>query len=157
MTFEEAVAATPDLDGAWRDGLGALRRADKEHISAADPRLLSGSVDVDTALTKNYPNANRWDYGIGSRPTNLKEEVVYWFEVHPASDGEVKVVLAKLTWLKTWLRENSVPLGSMRRNFIWISSGRTSFTSTSPQQRQFALQGLQHTGGHFRIPATFVL
>ena len=115
MTFEGAVAATPDLHGAWRDGLGALRRADKEHVGGAVSRLLSGSVNVDTALTKNYPNAYGWDYGIGNRPTNLGEEVVYWVEVHPAGrDGDVKVVLAKLAWLKTWLRR--------KRDAAWLDA-----------------------------------
>jgi hypothetical protein len=41
---------------------------------------------------------------LDSQPTSLNEWLVYWLEIHPASDGEVKVVLAKLEWLKNWLR-----------------------------------------------------
>ena len=108
----------------------------KEHIRAVDSKLLSGSVDVETALTATHPIANRWDYGIGYRPTNLADEVVYWVEVHPAgSDGAVNVVLAKLAWLQSWLSKNKDQLGSMKRPFIWISSGSTSFTPNSPQQK----------------------
>jgi hypothetical protein len=34
----------------------------------------------------------------------------------------------------------------MRKAFVWVSSGRTPFTWTSPQQKRFALLGLQHAG-----------
>jgi hypothetical protein len=115
-------------------------------------------VDIDTALTERYPSANRWVYGIGVHPTNLRHEVVYWVEVHPASaDRDVKVILAKAEWLQAWLEEDAKELKSMAKTFIWISSGRTSFTLTSPQRKEFSLRGLQQKGEHFRIPDTFVL
>jgi hypothetical protein len=96
VTFKEAVEQTPEIRQAWQSGLGALRRADKEHVDAEDTRLVTGSVDVDRTLKEAYPNDNRWDYAIGHRPMNLASEVAYWVEVHPASDGDAKVVLAKL-------------------------------------------------------------
>jgi hypothetical protein len=64
----------------------------------------------------------------------------------------VKAVLAKLTWLKRWLRESAPRLQSMRKVFVWVSSGKTSFTLSSPQQKQFALLGLRHQGRVFKIP-----
>jgi hypothetical protein len=152
VTFKNAVEATPDLKGAWRGGLQALPGADTQHVDAEDPRRLAGSVDVDSALAGKYPNDPRWDYGIGHRPTNVTGEMVYWIEIHPASSGEVKAVLAKLTWLKRWLRESAPRLQSMRKVFVWVSSGKTSFTLSSPQQKQFALLGLRHQGRVFKIP-----
>lgn len=156
MTFEDAVGQAEGLEEAWREGLGALRRADKERINAADTRRLAGSVDVDTAFEKKFPEAPRWDYGIGYRPANLKEDVAYWVEIHPASAGDIKQVLAKLAWLKSWLSEHAVELNALRREFIWVSSGKTSFTLTAPQQKRFALFGLRHTGRMLPIPAEFV-
>ena len=82
---------------------------------------------------------------------------VCWIEVHPANDGEVRVVLEKLAALQKWLRKDGRKLNAMRRAFIWVSSGKTSFTLTAPQQKQFALRGLQQTGRFFKIPATFVI
>jgi len=152
VTFKDAVEATPDLNGAWRQGLQAFSGANKEHVDAEDTGRLAGSVDVDSALAERCPNDSRWDYGIGHRPTNLIGEMVYWIEIHPASSGEVKVVLAKLAWLQGWLRDSAPRLRAMRRAFIWISSGKTSFTLTSPQQKQFALLGLRHRGRVFKIP-----
>jgi hypothetical protein len=65
-------------------------------------------------------------------------------------------VLAKLNWLKEWLPENATALNAMYREFIWVSSGKTSFTLTAPQQKRFALLGLQHKGRVFKIPAKVV-
>jgi hypothetical protein len=90
-------------------------------------------------------------------PENHGREIVYWVEVHPASQGEVKVVLAKLQWLRTWLNNEANKLDSMNRQFIWVSSGKTSFTLSSPQRKQFVLHGLQHKGRVFKIPATFIV
>ena len=152
MKFREAVEIIPSLGQAWQTGLSALRSVDRERIRAEDTRRLKGSVDLDSTLQSTLPNDPRWDYAIGYQHTNLRAEAVYWVEVHPASDGEIKVVLKKLEWLKQWLRETAPRLNSMRREFIWISSGKTSLTLTAPQQKQFALQGLQHKGRIFQIP-----
>ena len=65
MTAEQAVNATPHLQGKWERGLQALRAEDRPHIRAADTRALTGSVDVDTAWMRIEPNANRWDFAIG--------------------------------------------------------------------------------------------
>ena len=152
MTFKQAVAETPSLKNAWQGGLQALRAADRQHIVAEDTRRLTGSVDADTELKNDFPNDPRWDYGIGHRPANLASEIVYWVEIHPASSGQVNAVLQKLVWIKTWLRNAAPELNAMRKAFIWVSSGKTSFTLSSPQQKQFALQGLLHTGRVFKIP-----
>ncbi len=152
MKFKQAVLGTADLKGAWRAGLQALRPADKQHVKAENPSRLTGSVDVDATLKKKYANDPRWDYAIGHQLKNRKDEIVYWVEVHPASDGEIKVVVAKLHWLKDWLRDKAPQLHSMRREYIWVSSGKTSFTLTSPQQKQLAVLGLQHKGRIFTIP-----
>jgi hypothetical protein len=151
VNFKDGVDQTPELNSTWREGLQALQGSDKQHIKVRTARRLTGSVNVDVALREKYPEENRWDYAIGHQPTNLKGEIVYWVEVHPATDGQIKVVLAKLQWLKTWLGNNAKQLQSMRKEFIWVSSGKTSFTLTSPQQKQFALKGLQHKGRVFMI------
>jgi hypothetical protein len=156
VTFRDAVDQTSDLRAAWQEGLGALRRVDRNRVDAEDTRGIRGSVDVEQCLEPKYRGERQWDYAVGVRPRDLTEEVIYWIEVHPANDKEVKVVLEKLAFLQKWLRENGKTLDGMRRAFIWVSSGKTSFTLTAPQQKQFALRGLQHTGRFFRIPAKFM-
>ena len=151
MNFRIAIQATPNLANAWKPGLGALRAPDRPHVVSEDPRLLKGSVDVDSALQSKAPNANRWDFAIGYQHANRTAECVYWVEIHTASDKQVKVVLDKLRWLKSWLAGDGVRLRRFERDFVWVSSGSTSFTLTSPQQKQFALLGLQHKGTVLRI------
>ena len=75
MTFREAVEATPNLSGTFRDGLQALRAEDKPHIDVENTRKLSGSVDLDAALQRAEPSANRWDFAIAYRHTNRKTQI----------------------------------------------------------------------------------
>lgn len=152
MTFKDAVEKTPKLQEAWRAGFQALTAADRQHVDAQDTRRLAGSVNVDAALARSHANDPRWDYAVGHRPTNYDGEVVYWIEIHPGSSGEIRAVKAKLTWLQKWLQASAPELNAMRRAFIWISSGRTSFSPVSLQRKQLALLGLRYYGGVFTIP-----
>jgi len=152
VTFKNAVEKTPGLQHAWRSGIQALRGMDGQHVDAEDARRLAGSVNVDAELAQSHANDARWDYAVGHRPANCNGEVVYWIEIHPASSGAVKVVLAKLTWLKSWLQNSAPHLQAMEKAFVWVSSGKTSYTLSSPQQKRFALLGLRHKGRVFKIP-----
>lgn len=151
MTFAEAVAATPHLENAWEPGLQALRAEDRPHVEAEDTRKLRGGADVDTALQQIYPNANRWDFAIAHQHTDRSDEVIYWTEMHTASDSEVKVVIKKAEWLRGWLVSGVNPLNAFEREIIWVSSGVTTFTLTSPQRKQMSAAGLRHVGLKLRI------
>jgi hypothetical protein len=132
-------------------GLGALRARDKPHVAPENPRHLKGSADIDSALQRHQPNAHRWDYAIAYRHTDRQEDCIYWIETHTANDKEVEVVLEKLRWLRTWLAGDGFLLNRFERDFVWVSSGATSFTLGAPQLKQFAQLGLQHKGGVLRI------
>jgi hypothetical protein len=152
VSFKKAVGQTLHLEKAWCAGLLALRAEDKPHIVPEDTRRLRGSVDVDKALQKVEPNANRWDFGIAYQHADLKEEFVYWVELHTASDSQVKVVIRKAEWLRRWLGNGKNPLNDFQREFIWVSSGATTFTLTSPQKKTMAAAGLMHSGLKLHIP-----
>jgi hypothetical protein len=152
VKFKEAVENTAELAEAWCAGLQAMEKIDKPHVEVEDTHRLRGSVNLDSVLKANYPNDSRWDYGIGHLPENRKHEMVYWVEVHPANDRAVKEMSAKIHWLRRWLSTKAKDLDDMHKEIIWVSSGKTSFTLTSPQQKQFALLGLQHKGKVFTIP-----
>ena len=158
MKFRQAVNETPDLNGAWQAGLQALKEIDRNRIdTGCAATRLKGSVDVESQSEARNIRAkeDKWDYAVGFDPSDCEGEVVYWIEVHPANDGEVNLMLEKLQFLRRWLRDHGQYLDSLPRAFIWISSGRTSFTLTAPQQKRFALLGLQHTGRFFKIPEKF--
>ena len=137
----------------FRDGLQALRSEDKPHIEAENTRKLSGSIDLDTALQSVEPNSNRWDFGIAYRHTNRRAEVIYWTELHTASDSEVKVVIKKALWLLGWLKTDGKKLAApgFESDIVWVSSGATTFQLSGPQRKQMAQAGLQHVGSRLRI------
>ena len=150
-TFKEAIKKTPSLDGAYREGLQALRKQDAKHIDAEDTRALRGSIDVDAANLAAEPQANRWDFGIAYQHTNRKEEVIYWVETHTASDSEVGRVLKKAAWLQTWFKGKGKHFVHFEKDILWVSSGSTSFTLSAPQRKQMAQLGLRSAGGNLRI------
>jgi hypothetical protein len=154
MGFKEVVEATPNLRGKWKVGLGALRAEDKEHIKPEDTSTtrLRGSVDIDTAWLPLDPNGNRWDFAIGYQHANRSDEFIYWVETHTGSDSEIKKILKKLAWLKTWMRADGKELAKLDRSFVWAPSGATSFTQGSTQVKKLADQGLLYSGSVFRIP-----
>ena len=137
---------TPQLANAWKSGLRALRAQDRPHVVTENPRFLKGSADVDSALQAVEPNAHRWDFAIGYRHANWQTDFVYWVEIHTANEKEVNVVLDKFRWLKWWLAGDGNLLNQFKRDFIWVSSGATSFNPNSPKLKSLAQQGLQHRG-----------
>ena len=151
MTFKEALEQTPDVQNAWLPGLQALRAEDRPHVETQDTRQLRGSADIDAALLRKEPQANRWDFGIGYQQQDRTEEVIYWTEMHTASDSEVSVVIKKAQWLVKWLKSSAPKLKAFENDIIWVSSGATSLTLSNPKQKQMALVGLRHVGSKLRI------
>jgi hypothetical protein len=151
MKFKEAVEGTPHLKRAYCAGLQALRAEDKLHVVAEDTRSLTGSVDIDKANLKADPSGNRWDFAIAYQHTNRNDEVIYWAELHSASDSQVKVVIKKALWLLDWFKKKGKSLAGFEKDIVWISSGATSFTLSSPQKKQMAQVGLQHVGSKLNL------
>lgn len=160
MSFEEGVRAAPaPVDRACRVGIQALKRAHRSRVSCADPRRLTRSIDLDSALSgeAEYANEPRWDYGIGYRPARSPERAI-WVEVHPASTSNVREVIDKLNWLRTWLREDAPRLASLTvsdggiRPFVWIATTGVHIPRNSLQARQLSTVGLDLPRGVLRLP-----
>lgn len=154
MGFKEVVEKTPNLKGKWCAGLGALRKEDKDHVKPEDTSTtrLRGSVDVDTALQRLRPQANRWDFAVGYKHANRKEEFIYWVETHTGSDSQISVMIKKLDWLKAWLKEDGKDLAKFDKLYVWAPSGATSFTKGATQVKTLATKGLYYAGSVFKIP-----
>lgn len=120
MSFVDAVQKTPEITDCLKPGLQALgSNSNKVKVNAT--RELSGSVDIDTCLAREYPNAPRWDYVFGYK------DRVYYVEVHQGRTSEVENVLAKLAWLKQWRKRAAPNLEDLehRSTYHWVSSGGT--------------------------------
>jgi hypothetical protein len=148
MNFRKDVKATPHLDGALREGLGAMHRADRDHVTVDDPNSLLGSVNVDAALQASQPHAARWDYVVGQKKNN--KQFLHWIEVHPAaSPGNINEVAAKLDWLVTWMKDTR--LADYPRQFVWIASGKCAFNQRYSGLRDLASRGLRFVGGNLKL------
>lgn len=151
MNFNEAVGDCAALSGHLRKGLQALKAADRERITCKTPRLLAGSVDVDTALSAALPQANRWDYAIGVK-LQAEADAVIWIEVHPASStGEVEVVLRKMQWLKEWSQSQAWGLHRLTREYVWVATGSVVLSANGPQRRRLAQAGIRFVGTHYEL------
>mgnify|MGYP006872984833 CR=1 FL=1 len=141
ISFKNTIERIPDISCGFRNGLGALG-ANSRYVTVASTRLLEGSVDIDGCTEKAYPHENRWDYVISYSGK------AFFLEVHPATEGEVKVIAAKRVWLLSWLKQkadalNSYPMGTPR--LTWVHSGKCGLSKTSTEYRRAALMGLVPT------------
>ena len=137
--FQQAVEKVDDIKNAYRAGLHALAPADQPRILIASPRKLEGSVDIDSTTCAKYPNDTRWDYVIAY------SGLAYYVEVHPATNGEVKVMKSKKLWLQQWLKDKAEALNtypSAKPRMYWIQSGKCGLLKTSPEYKQAAVAGL---------------
>jgi hypothetical protein len=142
VTFQQAVAQTPDLGASTiQPGLQALGN-NGSRVQCTDTRSLIGSVVLDDVLKAKYPNDPRWDYGVGLRKS--KREAAVWIEVHPASTSEVTTVLKKLHWLKNWLKNQAPTLDKLTaaQSYYWAATNGVHIRQGSPQARQLQLAGL---------------
>lgn len=151
MTFKKSVEKTPGLKHSYRLGLRALRAQDRPHVRAENTRNLKGSVYIDEALQAIDPDGHRWDFAIAYQHSNRINEVIYWLELHTASDSQVRIVIDKALWLLNWLKGAGNLLAKYERDIVWVSSGSTSFTLSAPQRKYMAQAGLQHRGSVLRI------
>ncbi|MGH9838899.1 MAG: hypothetical protein ACREEM_08955 [Blastocatellia bacterium] len=151
MKFEKALRQCPELADHLKPGMQALKSADARCVTCDDTRQLAGSVDVDSALSHDLPNATRWDYAVGVE-RKRRADFVTWIEVHPASStGEVKVVLNKLDWLKSWAEKHAPDLMKLDREFVWVATGRVAFSSGSKQRRLLAANGIKFSSCPYSI------
>jgi len=153
MRFQDAVANTNDVRDYYQPGFQALIERDRNKLSCKEPRKISGSLHLDVAVAQLYPNAARWDYGIGIKKTEAKDEAI-WVEVHPADANQVPRMIDKLTWLKNWLNDSAPNLMVITKNdspYVWVASGRVSFQKSSPQAKRLALAGITFPREHYFI------
>jgi len=149
MSFKNAVRMTPGLEDAYRRGLQALRRTDRNRVCCGEARHVCGSVNLDEALSGSHSQERRWDYGIGI-PGSPGESVV-WIEVHPASSRHVRDVLDKLSWLKGWLDSSAPRLRELPAKYVWVASGKVAIPRNSPQRRRLSARGLHFAGRWYEL------
>jgi hypothetical protein len=137
--FKAAIAATPLLKNAYKEGLQALGSYSVK-VKPTDTKKCEGSVDIDAAVKSVYPEDSRWDYAIGY------DGKTYFIEIHSAETSQVTPVLKKFVWLKDFLVAEASELNKENKRFYWIASGRTQILKGSVQERKLALSGIMLVG-----------
>ena len=133
-------------------GKGAVESRYRGHVaSKLSNTQFTGSLNMDEAFRTAEGQTHRWDYGLGVR-LPAKNEMAVWVEPHPASsNGEVKVVLAKLDWLKSKLRLAAFePLKVLTdecvtqgvRPYRWMASGHVGIRPGSREANLLARAGM---------------
>lgn len=161
MSFKKAVeAANPPLNQAYQPGLQALKTHSKK-IFCIRPvsKSITGSVDIDSTLAKikQYACDNRWDYGVGYRPSKGSECAV-WIEVHGAKDKEVGTLARKAQWLKQYLKENAPELWRLTLaspedfRFVWLGTKNVHLSKHDPLYKRAAMEGITLHGTSLKLP-----
>lgn len=129
MSFEDVVRSCKVLQ--YRKGLQALGN-DSRKIAPSDSKMLSGSADIDSDFKSLYPNCNRWDYVVGYN------EKAYFVEIHPCCTSEIKTMLKKIDWLKSFLKTHGSQLIDIKAdvNYYWVASGKVDISPNSKMKRQ---------------------
>lgn len=144
--FYSAVKGTKEISNGYQTGLQALG-SNSTKITVPDTRKLNGSVDIDSCVKELYPTENRWDYAIGYN------ETAYFIEIHPAETSSVTKMIAKVTWLKQWLK-NQAPLmkkiKASENPFQWVASGRNAIVKGSKEAHKLSKSGIVITNGSFK-------
>jgi hypothetical protein len=139
MGFKAAIAATPLLKNAYKEGLQALGSYSVK-VKPNDTKKCEGSVDIDAAVKSVYPEESRWDYAIGY------DGKTYFIEIHSAETSQITPVLKKHTWLKDFLAAKAPELNKEDKRFYWIASGRNHILKGSVQERKLAQSGIMLVG-----------
>jgi hypothetical protein len=141
-------------------GLKAIKGEHRAAIKPKATRRLTGSVDMDAALSTALPHAHRWDYGVGLLLPDNKTEIAIWIEVHPATTGEVDCILSKLDWLKARLKQY-VAMGKLTAKaeennvqpFYWLpTDSGVHIHAHMPQARKLAARGIPLPVSILRLP-----
>ena len=144
-TLSNAIRKIPSLTGELKQGLQALRKSHRKVIVTEDPRKLSGSIDIDTALEPKYPNDHRWDYCIGVQGSQNSDSLV-WVEFHPANSHSVSEMVAKAEWLKQWLKSAGKPLLALMKkktDLRWVPTGPVAIRQGGKQGKILAQAGIK--------------
>ena len=139
----------PKLSPYFKVGLQAIKNENRDKIKFPNTRKIDGSIDFDEALKNDYPDANRWDYGI-EYDSNL-----IFIEVHPAQTSEVDNIIKKAQFIKEWLKNNCSKILNLPkfergdRQFYWVASGGNGILATSRQAKRLAINHIKPVGTIF--------
>ena len=138
-----AVEKTDDVRGGFKVGFGAIKNNERQKFVVPDSRLIGGSLDIDSSTKTKYPDDFRWDYAV-----EYNNET-FFVEIHPGSTNEIQTVIAKLGWLKQWLKEKAPEIDALKpkdkRSYHWVFTSNFAILPNSRYAKQLSLLGIMPT------------
>ena len=141
--LEAALLPTSSLIDSIETGLQAVAAVDRARITADPPRYVSDSL----ALDDRPGSTGEWDYLLGIADS---ERPVLGVEVHPATNGEVSVVITKKQRSVAVLQSHMM-VADIRR-WIWIASGKDTVARGSTEWRRLIQAGIDLVGRQLSLP-----
>jgi hypothetical protein len=123
------------------DGLGAVKRVDRDYFDAKVRSDFADSLELDEAMRPGRDRENRWDYLLG----HARSGEVVAVEPHSAREDQITKVIRKRTaareQLKGHLRD-----GARVAKWLWVASGEVQFADTEKTRRQLDQNGIEFVG-----------
>ena len=141
ILLKTALQPASTLLSGVQNGMDAFFPRDRALIAVSERPKIGDSLDLDSALRHDFPNANRWDY-IFSVPGAGK---LVALEPHSAKDSEISVLIAKKKHAAAELRKHLHPKYRVAE-WLWVSHGRTSFSRREQATRRLAQEGITYLG-----------
>ena len=84
--------------------------------------------------------AFRWDYAVEY------DKETFFIEIHPGSTSEIQTVIAKLDWLKHWLKEKAPEIDALKpkdkQPYHWVFTNKFAILPNSRYARLLSLHGI---------------
>ena len=147
--LDGALVHTSPLRAAVKPGLQGLGKySDRVHERQ---HSVIDSLDLDESTRLTDPQASRWDYVLGAKATlGATTGMLVGVEVHSATDGEVRAIIAKKKSSKAVLQAHLKP-GTTVSRWCWVASGKVKFTPNSKYRRLLAQEGIEFVGGSLAL------
>lgn len=142
-TIERSLKPDSQLRDELQPGKRALG-AYATRVHEAESQV-TDSVDFDEATRRAGSSDSRWDYFLG-----LGSGSIIGVEVHPASDKEVKAIIAKKAASSPLIAQELAP-GAKVSKWVWIATGRNSVSKNSRFARELAAKRIELVGRQLRV------
>lgn len=120
------------------DGLGAVRKTDRNCFDMTIRQTFVDSLDLDKAMQLGHEQANRWDYLLGHAPSDNVVAV----EPHSAKHDEITTVINKRTAAREHMKEH-LRDGARIAKWLWVASGKVYFADTEKARRRLDQHGIE--------------
>lgn len=120
------------------DGLGAVKRTDRNYFDIAIRQTFVDSLDLDAAMQLGHEQSNRWDYLLGHAPSGNVVAV----EPHSAKNDEITTVINKRIAAREQIKEH-LRNGARIAKWLWVASGKVHFANTEKARRRLDQNGIE--------------